>query len=256
MYQHCIPLTAILKGGYMAESKPTTARRIKYGAHNVGAFSTYNSWRSMISRCKNPNDAAYHIYGGVGISVCDEWLDFFVFRNDMGERSAGMSIDRIDNSLGYSKANCRWATAKQQARNRTSNILIEYCGEIKCLTEWTEVLGLSYTMISQRIHSGMSPIDALTKKKKEVPLYSFNGEIKSLSELAKQLGMNQKTLWNRINRGWPLQRAFDAGLKNTKPLYDVRGVKMTITQLANETGMNLATLHARIRRGRPLKEAV
>ena len=73
----------------------------------------------LIERCTNKNHAQFADYGGRGISVCERWRrSFFAFVVDMKERPDGMTLDRIDNDAGYSKINCRWATKKQQEKNR------------------------------------------------------------------------------------------------------------------------------------------
>lgn len=90
----------------------------KHGNTQKGKTPTYVVWNSLKGRCLTKSDRNYPIYGGRGIGVCDEWLTFEGFLNDMGERPPGLSIDRINNDLGYSKQNCRWATKEVQAINR------------------------------------------------------------------------------------------------------------------------------------------
>ena len=83
---------------------------------------TYQSYRSMLERCSRPRHPSWHRYGGRGIIVCDRWNPtrgggFANFLADMGERPAGLTLDRIDNDGNYEPGNCRWATPKAQQRD-------------------------------------------------------------------------------------------------------------------------------------------
>ena len=83
-------------------------------------------------------------------------MDFRNFLKDMGKRPANSTLDRIDNSMGYERDNCRWATPKEQARNKRNSRLITFDGQIKTLSEWAEIIGISRTTISARIKRGWS----------------------------------------------------------------------------------------------------
>ncbi len=91
----------------------------KHGHTNGGKFSPeYQTWSSMIQRCNNPKRLHYDRYGGRGIAVCERWLKFDNFLEDMGERPLGKSLDRINNDGNYEPSNCRWATKSEQQINK------------------------------------------------------------------------------------------------------------------------------------------
>ena len=92
--------------------------REKQLINGMSKTKPYNVWCNMIARCKRKTHRRYGDWGGRGIGVCEEWLKFENFWNDMKDGySDGLSIDRIDNDGDYNLKNCRWATAKQQANN-------------------------------------------------------------------------------------------------------------------------------------------
>ena len=126
----------------------------------------YEVWKTMRKRCKSENATSYEYYGGRGIDVCEEWNDFSKFLADMGDAPKGMSIDRIDNTKGYCKENCRWATPTQQQRNTTRNRLFTHAGRTMCLVEWAQELGVHYTTIHYRLKDGWSIDRALTTRRK------------------------------------------------------------------------------------------
>lgn len=115
---------------------------------------TYRVWQSMVKRCHDPKNKRFSSYGGRGIAVCDEWRKFAGFLADMGECPDDTSIDRIDNDCGYSKANCRWATVDEQARNTSRTRMIEFNGETLCLRDWERRIGLGYGTLWRRLAKG------------------------------------------------------------------------------------------------------
>jgi len=112
---------------------------------------TYQAWAAMRHRCLRPSNPRFADYGGRGITVCERWSSFAAFLSDMGERPNGMQIDRIDNDGNYEPSNCRWATAKEQTRNRRNNRLLTIDGATKCLAQWSELSGVGYAVIRARL---------------------------------------------------------------------------------------------------------
>ena len=111
-------------------------------------------WRAMIRRCENSDDSAYDVYGGRGISVCEEWHDFFVFRDwaRANGYSDNKSIDRIDYNGNYCPENCRWCTQQEQCNNTRANKYLEYHGRTQTLSEWCRELNLNYFRTKARIN--------------------------------------------------------------------------------------------------------
>ena len=127
----------------------------------------YWVWSSMIQRCHNPKNKAYKNYGDRGIKVCKEWRTFERFYADMGLPDKGMTIERIDNDLGYSPDNCVWADRYAQSQNRRYARNITVDGTTCCIKEhWRRISpeGLTYRRVVKRIDDyGWPPEEALKR---------------------------------------------------------------------------------------------
>lgn len=122
--------------------------------HGKRQHPLYVVWVDIKRRCLNKNDSAYVYYGGRSITICNEWIDnfenFYNWSIKNGYKK-GLSIDRIDTNGNYEPKNCRWTNAKTQARNRRNNFNITYNGQTKCLSEWSEILGINRGTLKSRI---------------------------------------------------------------------------------------------------------
>lgn len=130
-----------------------TRERVKEACTRYGRALAreHEIWRGMHRRCNDPSCTGYKKYGARGIAVCPRWRDFFAFLDDMGTcPSREHSIDRIDNNDNYEPGNCRWATPKEQGRNRRDNHLLTHAGETLSLAAWAERLGISYSTLRSR----------------------------------------------------------------------------------------------------------
>jgi hypothetical protein len=126
-------------------------------------FVEYTAWLSMKSRCYNPKNASYKLYGGRGVTVCDEWRGSFrAFLEHLGPRPDGMSLDRIDSNGNYEPGNVRWADWRTQSRNKKNNHMITYDGRTMCVTDWAKESPVSQSCISSRIFAGWTPEEAIT----------------------------------------------------------------------------------------------
>ncbi len=113
----------------------------------------YRAWLNMLQRCNRRSGRWYSRYGGRGISVCDRWSVFQNFLDDMGRSpSRWHSLDRIDNNGNYDPSNCRWATRRQQATNRSSNRLLRFRGQTKLINDWSKILGIKHSTLTMRLN--------------------------------------------------------------------------------------------------------
>ena len=123
--------------------------------HGMSKYPEWIVWMAMRSRCLNKNHVAYKQYGGRGITICDRWVDSFEnFYEDMGFRPEKHSLDRIDNSKGYSKDNCKWSSCKDQSNNMSSNKIVIYKGEEFTVAVLAEKLGIKYQTLYSRLRRG------------------------------------------------------------------------------------------------------
>lgn len=122
--------------------------------HGKTGMKEYRTWQAMIQRCTNPKHKGFNNYGGRGIKVCDKWMDFTSFYNDMGDAPKGFTIERKDNNLGYSPGNCIWADYFTQLANRRNTRFLTVDKETKPLSQWARESGLEYRTLLCRIQAG------------------------------------------------------------------------------------------------------
>lgn len=142
----------------------TKATGYKHGGKGT---PLYGVWAGMLGRCRNPNATGYANYGGRGITVCEQWLDFPVFREWAelaGYMPGEVELDRRDNDGNYGPDNCRWVTAKQNTRNTRTVVKVTAFGETKCVSEWSEDhrAAASLWTIRKRLSAGWKPEQAIT----------------------------------------------------------------------------------------------
>ncbi len=129
-------------------------RMITHGNDKKGKRTkAYRSWSQIIQRCTNFSHPRYKDYGGREIEVCKRWLKFENFLEDMGQSLGdGYSIERKDNNGDYCKENCKWATSKQQNRNKRNNRLETFHGETKCISDLSEKYNIPYKTLWSRLY--------------------------------------------------------------------------------------------------------
>lgn len=134
----------------------------RFRTHGLKKYRAYTSWQNMHRRCYDKTDRDYHNYGARGITVCERWFSPENFFEDMGERKAGQSLERVDVNKNYYKENCRWATAKEQANNKRNNRWITFNGQTETLTNWAKIIGIKPSTLHFRFANKWTLIEALT----------------------------------------------------------------------------------------------
>ena len=127
----------------------------KSTTHGMSKTRLYQTWVNIKGRCCHKNNPAYSLYGGRGISICDDWKNSFEafarwalangYQNDL-------TIERIDYNKGYMPENCKWISMSEQANNRRSNVSITFNNETHNLSEWCKIYGKEYNLVYNRIH--------------------------------------------------------------------------------------------------------
>ena len=136
--------------------------------HGLTNTKLYTKWSGIVQRCTNPNAIHYDMYGGRGITICDEWRnDFYSFYSWSIENGYkdGLTIDRIANNKGYYPENCRWTDLETQANNTRRNHYITYNNETKTLTQWARLLNVNVETLRYRVnHGNMKDFLELTQR--------------------------------------------------------------------------------------------
>lgn len=149
------PVSALKYGRTTSCGKCSKRNNIKHGhVRQEHKAREWKIWTGMRKRCENPRYKGFMDYGGRGITICDRWKDYRNFIEDMGPCPPGFTLERKDNEQGYSKENCKWATPKEQARNRRNTHLIEINGTSKPVATWAEESGLNRGTIIRRAGKG------------------------------------------------------------------------------------------------------
>lgn len=152
-------------------------RFTKHGAANKGKkLPEYCIWLGIKKRIFNSHDLSYTNYGGRGITMCLGWKDSFstFFADTKARPSPKHTIERRDNNGHYScghcteciangwSANCYYATRQEQSVNKRNNRFLTYKGQTKTLSQWSQELGMGYSVITRRLRKNWPPEQIFT----------------------------------------------------------------------------------------------
>jgi len=227
----------------------------KHGCADRG-ISEYNAWSDMKARCNTKTHKWFHRYGGRGIIVCDSWQKSFKqFIDDMGWKpDVSLTLERVDNNGHYEPGNCKWATWIEQAQNTSTNNMVTYKSETKCMAEWRRILGFPRQTMEDRIAKGWSVEKAFeTPVNKEVFL-TYKGDTKNLTEWAKIVNVSVGCLGGRIKKGWSSERTIETKSVKRKRLFN--GELKTIGEWAKVYNIDKNTIRDRINKGWTFEKAL
>lgn len=188
----------------------------------------YKSWVGMKRRCDNPNQTAYKRYGGRGITYEKSWKYFENFIKDMGKMpKTNMELDRIDNDGNYCKENCRWATRKEQTRNRggkRATRLYTFNGETMCIADWAKEIGITPQSLQKRLNNGWPLELALNPEKRD------------------------KDVSKRVIKTEPANKGKTVRNKNSKYI-TIDGITKTYSEWEKEKGLSKGLISKRLQQG-------
>ena len=177
----------------------------------------YRIWKAMKSRCYSPCLATHGTYQIKGIQVCERWRhNFDNFIEDMGYAPSDKhSIDRTDNDGNYEPDNCRWATMKEQSKNRGSfNKVFIYNGEAKVLKDWARFFNIKYSTLHARIYRKNMPFEDAVKLNNRYQNFMYDGQLSSLKDIVgKYSVVPYQTVADRLHKRWTLEKALKTELR-------------------------------------------
>ena len=235
----CLTANCEVCGVEFKRSKPEMKRSLKRSnrltcancrstTHNMSTSPEYKSWAGMKRRCDNPNQTAYERYGGRGITYEKSWKYFENFIKDMGRMpKANMELDRIDNDGNYCKENCRWATRKEQTRNRggaRATRLYEFNGKTMCIADWAKEIGITPQSLQKRLNKGWPLELALSPEKRD------------------------KDLSKRVIKTEPASKGKTVRNRNNK-FITIEGVTKTYSEWEKEKGLSKGLISKRLQQG-------
>jgi hypothetical protein len=226
-------------------------RKWRYPTHCINEVGEsrsnriYNVWATMVNRCTNKKRSEYKYYGGRGIKVCDEWLNYdnfyewayFTGYNEDAKQGV-CTLDRIDTDGNYEPSNCRWVTMKIQQRNRRNNVKIND----KLVIELSEISGLTPETIKNRNANGVEDLNELLKSSTIIV------EGKTLMEISKESGIPYGRIRKRYYSG---KTSLDGLLEERNSTRDPILVDgKTLREISKETGITIKTLQYRYGSGK------
>ena len=221
----------------------------------------HNVWSGMHLRCKNPKSNSYQFYGGRGIVVCERWNDFFAFVEDMGRRPDGMSLDRIDPEGNYEPSNCRWATNREQSRNKRESVLYEWKGEQRTRKEISDMTDVAYVTLCCRLDEGMTIDEAIKTPKRFGNSSNIGKQNKSINTIAAENDLDRNALARAFKKhDGNIKQAIKTVKKNqydqALEIIKVGKKEMTIDKWAERLGTSTRIIRQRLRRGMDPEQAV
>ena len=184
--------------------------------HGKSRTTLYRRWQSMLDRCNNKACKLYHRYGGRGITVCERWKsNFDNFLADMGAPSPGMELDRINNDGNYEPNNCRWATKKENNRNKEYHRYVETPSGRMTAAEAAERFGLTAVTMAARSIRGLTGAE-LVAPAPDPSTITWNGKTLSILGWSKQLGISKYVIRGRIKHGWTAEEALTTPVRRRR----------------------------------------
>lgn len=215
----------------------------------------------MISRCYYKQDDSYPYYGGRGLGVCE-----FLRASPanllalVGDKPKGKSIDRPNNNSGYHCGSCaecamngwpkniRWATPREQVRNRRNTIRITFNGKTQCAAEWAEELRIPIWRIQRRYKSGLRGYKLLCKSLRNPPMFAVRGLRMSVVQIARKYGLKPETVESRTRAGCQGDEIIRPVRKRNRTA-TIAGQTKTLKEWARRSGINYYTIHRRYQKG-------